>query len=185
MSTTGSPSGGPASAMRNRTPDGRSMNRCAMSRLCAGKSSSERSGRFIARTTTGRLVQRGSDCLDGSPSESSDQTETEGDVRPALVSGTMILEGVHRPQKGIRAFRRGHSLVRMPDAVGIAILEKAIEQLAPVLVPLEEAKPRHQLQPRDRHDDVFVRGIAMRQVVAEDEMWLRDDGFSAQLKRFL
>src|SRR3569833_836653 len=73
----------------------------------------------------------------------------------------------------------------MPDPRGIAIVEKAFEQLAPVVVSLEVAESRHELEPGDRPDDVLVRGVAMRKKIAEDEMRLRDDGLSTKLKRLL
>ena len=87
----------------------------------------------------------------------------------------MILERIHRPEKRIRAAHRGHAFVRMPHAVGVAVVEKPLVELAPVVVPAEIAEPRHQLEPRDREHDVVVGGVAVRQHVAEHEVRLRDD----------
>ena len=77
------------------------------------------------------------------------------------------------------------SLVRMPDAVLVAIVEEPIVQLAPVVVPAEISEPRHQLEPGDRERHVVVGGVAVRQHVAEDELRLRHRLLADQLHAFL
>src|SRR5262245_22139463 len=76
-----------------------------------------------------------------------DEAEAEGDVGPTLVARHVILERIHRPNEGVRAARRGHSLVRMPHAFAVAVVEKSIEEFAPIVLLPQKTYARHQLQP--------------------------------------
>src|SRR4051812_40095050 len=97
--TMGRPSAGPLSATRRRTPVVSETNRCVMSRLPAGKTSSGESGLAIQRLTISPFhrsaVPACSHHFDRASREASDEAEPERDVGPAFVARLMILERIH------------------------------------------------------------------------------------------
>src|SRR5262249_25831666 len=184
----------PRSATRMRMPVGKSIIRTDTPVTEAGYISSGSSdfplidGRGLA-TTARRNAQRArrttSHHVDSSARQASDEAEPEGDVGPPLVAAHVILERIHGPEQRVGAARRARTLVRMPHAGRVAIVEEAVVQLAPVVVFSQEAETRHELEPRDGEHHIVVRRVLVRQEIAKHEMRLRDDFLADQLQRLL
>src|ERR1043166_985736 len=138
--TTGLPLCGPLSTTRKRTPVESFTYRAEMSGTPAGNTSAGESrwlttndnGRRYAALPNGKFPA--AHHRKGPSAQPSNESEPERHVRPTLVAAQMILERVHRPEERIGASRRTHSLVRMPDAFGISIVEETLEQLRPVVI---------------------------------------------------
>ena len=75
--------------------------------------------------------------------------------------------------------------MRMPHEITIAVVEEPIEEADPSVIPAQELKPRHQLQPREREGNVRIGNIPVRQRIAEHEVRLGDDMLADELERFL
>src|SRR5678815_2336178 len=155
--STGSPFAGPPSTRRTRSPLRSAMIRAEISRLRAGKISFAES----ERGTTSSL-----DRIDRPSHQPRDEAEAESHVGPALVAGHVVLERIHRPDERARASRRRQPFVGMPDTFRIAVVEKTIEELAPVVVLPQKADPGHQLEPGDGKGNVLVGDVAIRQQIA-------------------
>src|SRR5205085_6972576 len=94
--------------------------------------------------------------VDAASHQSADQPEPERHVGPTLVTARVLFERVHRPEKWILTPHRGQALVRMPHALGVSVVEETLIELAPVVVPAEKSKARHELEPGHGEDDIRV-----------------------------
>jgi len=87
------------------------------------------------RSERGEHLARGkchaSHHVDSPPHETADEPEPERDVRPSLVAAHVVLERIHRPEKRIRATRGIQSLVRVQDAIAVAIVDALGARLVP------------------------------------------------------
>src|SRR5690606_26810180 len=109
-----------------------------------------------------------------------DYAEAECYVRADGVGGAVGGQREARPGVGGgRAQRRGAAAGAwlFPYTLGVPIAEEALEELRPVLVPLQQTEPGHELEPLERRGDVAVDGIPMREEVAQHQVRLRDDFF--------
>src|SRR4051812_18821222 len=176
MSTTGGPSAGPLSRVRTRSPERSSTWRTRTAGSPAGyiAAGARRPDGVSCATCTAA-----SERLDRPAGEAGGQTESEGGGGPSGLAIEILLERGRGADEGIRAARRGRPLMWMPHAVAVPVVEEPVEQLRPVLVPAQEAQPRHQLQPVQRRRNVGVHRVAVRQQVAEHEMRLRDEMLAA------
>src|SRR5207244_10284141 len=77
------------------------------------------------------------------------------------------------------------SLVGMPDAVAIAIIDESLVKLHPAVIATQEIETRHRLQPRQGERYVRIDGVTMGKNVAHDQMRLRDHFLPEQLDDLL
>src|SRR5688500_3039553 len=73
----------------------------------------------------------------------------------------------------------------MPHAMLVAVIEEAVIELRPPLVPAEEPQTPGDLEPGEGPGDVGVGRVAMRQRVAHQEVRLRYDLVAEEARRGL
>src|SRR4051812_11539883 len=81
--------------------------------------------------------------------------------------------------------RTVQSLVWMPHAVAIAVVDESLVQLHPAIVAAQEIEARHRLQPVESKWHIRLHCVSMRQHIAHDQMRLRHHLLAEQLYYFL
>src|SRR5215208_3969034 len=120
--------------MRSRSPVGSVMKRLVMPATPAGYICSGCKRRFTIRAldcrraTPRRLVARPgaatSGDLDGPPRQSCDQPKSEREISPAIFTAYLLFQRIERPNPRVFAPGDIHPLVRMPNALRIAVVEE-------------------------------------------------------------
>src|SRR6266513_556494 len=77
------------------------------------------------------------------------------------------------------------SLVRMPDAVAIPVVDESLVEPVPAFVATEEIETRHRLQPQERERYIGVHSVPVRKYVTHDEVRLRDHFLPKKLDSLL
>ena len=63
----------------------------------------------------------------------------------------------------------------MPHAARVAIVDESLVELRPLIIPAQEAESGEDLEPEERGGHVGVRGVSMREGIAEHEVGLEND----------